>query len=100
PADVERNLLELQPDLTLPTKAIGAYLAYLVQAEVLEPRLAYGRKIFNVASEEKVDLRRRIADYLAADKYRGEANRRLQSILNRLNADDLAGFDLAVWKMS
>jgi hypothetical protein len=100
PPEVERSLLELQPSVVLPTRGIGLYLDCLVRAEVIEHRDAKVGKVFNVRSAEKVDLRRRIAQYHTVEKNEGDANRRLHSILSRLTAADLSGFDLTAWRAS
>ncbi len=68
PVEIEAKCRELDPTIVLPTDAIGAYLTYLAQANVLEPSSAFDGSGFNVASQEKVDLRRRIAGYLAGDR--------------------------------
>ncbi|RYG37355.1 MAG: hypothetical protein EON93_03745 [Burkholderiales bacterium] len=98
PTKVEARLLKLAPTLTLPSRAVGAYIAHLIASEVLEPSHPLNSQIVRVASAEKTELRRRIADYQAREKREEQAERRLEIILSRVEPDDLAKFDLAAWK--
>lgn len=96
--DVDDKVAELAPELVLPAEAIAAYLKHLEQAGVLEPAMSRGRKVYKVASHEKADLRQRIKEYLVSDENQASFLSRIQDILNRLGPDELAGFDLEVWK--
>lgn len=98
PAEIEAELAKMASGLALPLQAIAAYLAHLVEAEILEPSLPYNSKSLKIASSEKVELRGRIADYLAREKNESEADRRFQFVLSRLNADEVEAFDLGAWK--
>ncbi len=98
PPDVEASLSKWASNLVLPLKAIASYVAYLVEAKVLEPSTLYDRQSAKVASAEIVDLRRRISDYLAGEKNERDAERRLQFVLDQLNRGENDAFDLDVWK--
>jgi hypothetical protein len=61
-------------------------------------RLTIIRAQLTAPTTEWADLRQRIKDYLASDENQTSFLSRLQAILNRLEPQDLAGFDLTAWK--